>query len=102
VLARANLLSGLAQRGAGSLVASSMDTGFRTATPSEYVIDVLPRLRETHCRAVPIVAGGQLRGLLTLETIGEYVMIESALRGVAPRSPARAQPATTQSFLKAG
>ena len=91
VLTRASFLDGLAKRGAGSLVGGSMISEFQTATPSERVIDVLPRLRDTRCRAVPVIAGGQLCGLLTLDNVAEYVMIETALNVTDASKPAAAR-----------
>ena len=37
-------------------------------------------LNQGECRTMPVLRDGQLVGLLTMENVGEFVMIESALR----------------------
>lgn len=87
VLTHQALLSGLAARGRDSDVAASMDRSFRAATPDEPLEDAVARLRESSSRAMPVMSDGQLRGVLTLDGVGEFVAIASALR----RSPAGAR-----------
>jgi CBS domain-containing protein len=38
------------------------------------------RMQETGCEAIPVVHNSRLVGLLTLENVGELMMISSALR----------------------
>ena len=83
VLTRAGLLSALAQRGPDSRVADAMDASFRTAEPQEPVERALARLRECKCQTLPVLAGGKLAGVVTLENVAEFVMIQSALRTAA-------------------
>jgi Zn-dependent protease len=79
VLTRADLLAGVAKRGADSLVGASMDTSFRTADPDEPLDQALARVRECRCRALPVVSGDKLCGLLTADNVAEFVVIETAL-----------------------
>jgi Zn-dependent protease/CBS domain-containing protein len=80
VLTRADLLAGVARAGPDSAVAEAMEPSFRTADPEELVTDALSRLRESRCRTLPVVTNGKLCGLLTMENISEYVMIDAALK----------------------
>ena len=81
VLTRADLLRALADRGASGTVAEAMNRRFATATPDERAEVAIDRLRTCGCTAMPVVRGRELLGVLTLENIGEYVMIRTALAG---------------------
>ena len=85
VLTRAGLLRALAERGPSAPVAAAMQTDFRAASPDEPVEEVLTRLETCNCHAMPVVRGRELLGVLTTENIGEFIMVQSALRGVAPK-----------------
>jgi Zn-dependent protease/CBS domain-containing protein len=80
VLTRAKLLEALAKHGRDAPVAEVMETTFRTAEPLEPVEHALARLRECQCHTLPVVSDRRLHGLLTLDNVGEFVMIETALR----------------------
>lgn len=81
VLTRERLLSAVAQSGAESLVGAAMTDDFRTAEVDEPAGDALARLHECSCRTAPVLEDGRLAGLLTLENVAEFVMIEAALHG---------------------
>jgi Zn-dependent protease/CBS domain-containing protein len=85
VLTRAALLRALSQRGPESPVATAMQTDFRAASPDEPVEEVMARLETCGCHAMPVVRGRELLGVLTTENIGEFVMVQTALRGVPPK-----------------
>ena len=82
VLTRSDLLRVLAQRGTGATVAEAMHRRFVTATPDERAEEAIARLRNCDCAAMPVVRGRELLGVLTLDNVGEYVMIRTALGGV--------------------
>ncbi len=82
VLTRAGLLSGLAREGREAPVANSMEKSFRTADSGEPVESAIARLGDCRCRTMPVLSDGHLRGVLTMDNVGEYVMIEAALRSV--------------------
>ena len=44
------------------------------------------RLQECSCHTMPVLRNGSLVGLLTMENLGEYFMIQSALRKSTPSS----------------
>ena len=79
VLTRAGLMRALAAHGLDGRVADAMERNVPTVEADEVLEVVLPRLREGGSTAVPVYSGGQLVGLLTMENIGELMMIRSAL-----------------------
>ncbi|HEY2374532.1 MAG TPA: site-2 protease family protein [Gemmatimonadaceae bacterium] len=79
VLTRADLLRALSDGGASATVADSMHRRFATATPEDRAEEAIDRLRNCGCNAMPVVRGRELLGVLTLENIGEYIMIRSAM-----------------------
>ncbi|HET8713348.1 MAG TPA: site-2 protease family protein [Gemmatimonadales bacterium] len=89
MLTRARLLDGLARRGSAAPVGEVMETAIRSAKVGEPAERALAELRECRCQSLPIMEDGRLVGVLTLENVGEYVMIEAALRArAAPSRPA--------------
>ena len=62
-------------------IADAMHRRFETATPDERAEEAIDRLRSCGCNAMPVVRGRELLGVLTLDNIGEYVMIRTALGG---------------------
>ncbi len=88
VLTKARLLAALAEKGAASQVSQVMETTFETAEPAEMLESVFVRLQSCGCHSLPVVKAGRLVGILTMENVGEFMMIQSALRGAAlPRLP---------------
>ena len=83
VLTRADLLAGLARHGRDAPVAGSMEATFRTADPGELVEHAVARLGDCRCHTLPVLSTGRLIGVLTLDNVGEFVMIEAALRSLA-------------------
>lgn len=79
ILTRANLLSGLSEFGPDQQVASVMDREFDTAQPNEMLESVLARLSMSRNRSMPVMQDGKLAGLVTLDNLGEYLMIQKAL-----------------------
>jgi CBS domain-containing protein len=80
VLTRRDLLRVLAERGEGASVGTAMRREFAVASPDEPVEDALARLQSCGCHAIPVVRGRTLLGMLTVDNVGEYVMIRSALQ----------------------
>ena len=81
VLTRRDLLQALRDQGQAAPVRGAMRTDFAVAAPDEALEDALARLKDCGCQAMPVVRGRTLLGLLTLDNVGEYVMVRSALRG---------------------
>jgi len=118
VLTRNALIAGVTERGRDALVGTVMDQSFRTASPEEPVERAMTRLRESRCPTLPVISDHALRGVLTLHNVGEYLMIEAALKSSAAAHPAvsardaralpelpsaaATRPRTTQSSEKGG
>ena len=83
VLTRGDLLTGLAKNRETGVVRDSMQRNFHTAQPLDMAEKVYTGLDNGHCRTVPVLRDGQLVGMVTLENIGEFMMIRNALHGDA-------------------
>jgi Zn-dependent protease/predicted transcriptional regulator len=81
VLTRDALLAGLAKSGPSAPVGTVMETTFETADPYEMVENVFVRLQSCECRTVPVLRGEKLVGIVTMENVAEFLMIEAALHG---------------------
>lgn len=79
VLTRHELLSALTQQGVGGRVGDVMRRQFFTADPLEMLEPLFVRMQSAQARTVPVLSQGRLVGLITLENIGEFMMIQSAL-----------------------
>ena len=90
VLTRAALIGALAERGAATAVGEVMQREFPTADPFEMAESVLARLQESNCPSMPVLHQNKLVGLLTAENLGEFLMIQTALRSGKPALAATA------------
>ncbi len=81
VLTKADLLMALAKHGENFPVSAAMRRDFQVAEPSEWLDSVFERLQNCSCHSVPVMQNGRLVGMATLENVGEFMMIQSALRG---------------------
>ena len=79
VLTRGDLLTGLAKQSQLAPVADVMQRNVCTADVGEMVESVLTRLQEDDCRVLPVLAAGELAGILTTENLGEYLMVQATL-----------------------
>lgn len=83
VLTRSDLLRALAQQGQGVLVADVMQREFQVVDSTEMLETAFARLEACECHTLPVTRNGQLVGLVTMENVGEFVMIQAALGGRA-------------------
>jgi Zn-dependent protease/CBS domain-containing protein len=81
MLTRSTLLKALAEHGESALVGDVMERDFQQANPAEPADEALARLKACGCHSMPVVRDGQLLGVLTMDNVGEYVMVQAALRG---------------------
>lgn len=79
VLTRTGLLEGLARDGERSPVSVAMTRDIVVAHPGEALEHALERLQRCSCRAVPVLDSGRLVGLVTMENLGEFVSVRTAL-----------------------
>jgi Zn-dependent protease/predicted transcriptional regulator len=86
VLTRADLLRALSEGRAGATVGDIMQREFAAASPNEMLNAALTRLQQCRCQTLPVMRDGQLAGMLTMESIGELVAFDSAVRGNRTRA----------------
>jgi Zn-dependent protease/predicted transcriptional regulator len=86
VLPRARLIQTLADGRRDHVVADVMDRSFETANDSDPLERTFVAMRERGHNTVPVIRDGEMVGVLTIENIGEYAMVQSALRHVHPPS----------------
>ena len=81
VLTRPRLFEALTQSGASARVGDSLQPVPEAVHPEEALETVFQRMREDQTPLLPVVEDGQLIGLITLENIGEFLMLREALSG---------------------
>jgi CBS domain-containing protein len=79
VLTRNDLLNGLGKAGVNATVGEYMQRDFLTASTWESAEKAFSRLQRCECHTVPVVDNDQLQGMVTMENVGEFLMIKSAL-----------------------
>jgi CBS domain containing-hemolysin-like protein len=79
ILTRQDLIRALAQRGQETLVRDVMQREFEIVDPAEMLETALQRLQSCPCHTAAVVRNGALEGLVTMDNIGEWVAIQSAL-----------------------
>lgn len=89
VLTSGDLFQALTKRGQETRVADVMQRKFPTADSFEMLESVVNRLQEQDCHTMPIMRNGRLVGLLTMENVGEFLMIQSALSAASQSAGAR-------------
>jgi Zn-dependent protease len=80
VLTRSDLLKALTRSGRDAAVGDNMKRDCPTADTSEMLETVLARVRGRDCHTVPIMERGVLVGLVTMDNVGEFLMIQAAER----------------------
>ncbi|MFB6274204.1 MAG: site-2 protease family protein [Salinibacter sp.] len=89
LLRRKQLIEALSEHTRSTPVAEVADRDFLTTDPGAPLDEVFFQMNAQSCSTVPVVDGDQLVGLLTLENVGELIMVSSALQS---QSPARVLP----------
>ena len=82
VLTRANLIQGLTTRGSDVAVETAMSRRFEIADPGEMLDGALTRLQGCECSSLPVVRDNRVLGIVTMENIGELMMLQGALRAL--------------------
>ena len=80
VLTRSDLLVALSQRGREAPVVDAMRRECLTADASEMLEAVLARLQGRDCHTLPVTEHGAFVGLVTMDNVGEFLMIQAAQR----------------------
>lgn len=90
ILTRADLLTALARQDQRPLVSAVMRRDFQVADAADMIDVALRRLQGDQCHTMPVLRGGTLIGLLTMDNVGEFLSVQSAARQRARTTAARA------------
>ena len=77
-------MRGLAEGGREARVADVLSSDCLAIEDSATLEEAFVQMQVANCTSVPVVRNNQLVGMLTLENVGELMMISSALRKGAP------------------
>ena len=88
MLTRSDLVKALTRSGRTAPVADNMRE-CPTAEASEMLETVLGRLQGRDCHTIPVLEHGALIGLVTMDNVGEFLMIQAAERGTSTASARR-------------
>jgi Zn-dependent protease/predicted transcriptional regulator len=80
VLTREDVLRAIAQQGSDVRVREAMNREFTTVDSHDMLESALVVLHDSKRRSLPVVHDGRLVGMLTTDNVGEFLMIQSALR----------------------
>jgi Zn-dependent protease/predicted transcriptional regulator len=86
ILTRSDLLVALAKYRQDHVIAPIMHSEFVVASPTEMLDVVVRRLAECECHTMPVLQDGRLLGLVTMDNLGEYLMIQAAVKHNDPRA----------------
>ncbi len=87
VLLRSDVLKALAQRASDWRVRDIMRREFEVVDGADMLDTAFARLQSCNCHTLPVTSRGALVGLLTMENVGEFLLIQSAL-GRSPQTRA--------------
>jgi Zn-dependent protease/CBS domain-containing protein len=85
VLTRTDLVKALAEHGQGVRIGDVMRRDCPQAEDGEPLETVFQRMRAANCPTLPVIHDGRLVGVVTLENVGELMMIQSAVRAATAR-----------------
>lgn len=81
ILRRNDLVKALAEGRREAVVSEAMSLDCKSVEENSPLKPVVESMNAHQCATVPVVAGGRIVGLLTLENIGEMIMINAAMDG---------------------
>jgi CBS domain-containing protein len=79
VLSRQSLIGGLTQGGMERTVGESMEREFVVVDAGEMLETALQKLQSCSCAIIPVLSRQRLVGLLTMDNLGEFIAIQTAL-----------------------
>ena len=82
MVTHADLIKALSDTGAQSRVSDVMRREFPAVEPTEMLEGAFLKLQTSDCHTLPVLHGGRLTGLLTMDNVGEFMRIQAAIRKV--------------------
>jgi len=79
ILTQTDLMNGLRNLGERASVRSVMVREFQTADAYEMLDRAFTRLQTCQCKTLPVMRGGDLVGLMTMDNVGEFIRIQALL-----------------------
>ena len=79
ILRRNDLVKALADGRRDARVGHAMDRECQPVDESELLAPAVERMSSSQCVTVPVTGGGEVVGLLTLENVGELIMVHTAM-----------------------
>lgn len=94
MLQRKALVDGLKEHGRDCPVGRLLSRDCPSVKPRDSLDEIMRQMREDGCTAVAVLDGDRFAGMLTLENVGEFMMIRSALErnGAGRRPPVSGSP----------
>lgn len=86
-LPRRKLLEALSEGRQSERVGDVMLDRVIRVRDDEMIGDALDRIQQSDCDSAPVFRRDQLVGMLTLENVGEWMMVQASLRGANGRRP---------------
>jgi Zn-dependent protease/CBS domain-containing protein len=80
ILTRADIIRALAEHNENTFVSYIMRKDFQVIEPNQMLESISQTLQAKQQSILPVVQNGELVGLVTMENIGEFMMIQSAIR----------------------
>jgi Zn-dependent protease len=84
MLCRNDLIASVERRGPETTVGEVMRTEFCALDPQDMLQEGFVKMQTSDCPVMPVLHAGHLVGLITVENVGEFVMVQAALRGRRP------------------
>ena len=85
IVPHSDLIKGLAEKGDSVSVGEIMRREFEVVDPGDMLEYAFARLQTGDFYTMPVVKNGNLVGLLTMDNVGEFMRIQSAMSGVRTR-----------------
>ncbi len=79
VLTQSDLIAALSKHGPHALVSEAMQKHFVTVDSYDMLETAFTKLNDCNCHTLPVTRNNRLVGLLTMDNLGEYMRIQSAL-----------------------
>ena len=79
VVTRSDLINALAAQGERQTVSDIMRRDFQVIESPDMLELAMRKLQSCDCHTLPVLHNGQLVGLVTMDNIGEFLMIQSAI-----------------------